>query len=201
MRKSRLAVLSVGVSLLAAGLVAPPSSAATDPTRVTINLTAIVDLVDNPNGVPVGDIARGDVITGSYTYDPKTKDMSPLVEFGAYPHNQQPYGIQLNMGSFSVETDPANVDLQITIGNDSNPDNSDSYRVTSFHNVGTEPGPGVQLISWDLIDSTGTALSNADLKKTAPVLSSWQSNLLTVQGREDAPYRILSHVTQAVKVA
>jgi hypothetical protein len=177
-----------------------PASAATDPTRVTINLTAVVVLVDNPNGVPVGSIKAGDVITGSYTYNPKTKDMSPLLEFGFYPHNQQPYGIQLHLGDFSVETDPENVDLQITIGNNSDPDNSDSYRVTSFHNVGTEPGPGVQLISWDLIDPTGTALSNAELKKTAPVLSSWQSNLLTVEGRPDAPYTILSHVTQAVKV-
>jgi hypothetical protein len=72
--------------------------------------------------------------------------------------------------------------------------------VTSFHNVGTEPGPGVQLISWDLIDPTGTALSNAALKKTAPVLSSWQFNLLDVEGREDAWYLIRAHVTQAVKV-
>ena len=153
MRKSRLAVLAVGLSLLAAGLLALPSSAATSPTRVTINLTTVVDLVDNPNGVPVGNIAPGDVIAGSYTYNPKAKDISPLVEFGAYPHNQQPYGIQLNLGSFSVETDPTYVDFQIAIGNYSN---SDSYRVTSFNNVSTEPGPGVQIISWDLIDPMGT---------------------------------------------
>jgi hypothetical protein len=79
MRKSRLAVLTVGLSLLVAGLLALPSSAATSPTRVTINLTAVVDPVDNPNGVPVGNIAPGDVIAGSYTYNPKTKDISPLV--------------------------------------------------------------------------------------------------------------------------
>jgi hypothetical protein len=83
------------------------------------------------------------------------------------------------MGSFSVETDPANVDLQITIGNNSN--DSDSYRVASFNNVGTEPGPGVQIITWDLIDPTKTALSNDALKKTAPTLSSWQFNLLDVE--------------------
>ena len=70
---SRLAVLTVGVSLLVAGLLAPPSNAAAMPEGVTINLTAVVDLVDNPNGVPLGDIAPGDVITGSYTYNPKRK--------------------------------------------------------------------------------------------------------------------------------
>jgi hypothetical protein len=73
MRKSRLAALTAGVSLLIAGLLAPPSSAAAKPESVTINLTAVVDLVDNPNGVPVGTIAPGDVITGSYTYNPKRK--------------------------------------------------------------------------------------------------------------------------------
>ena len=55
---------------------------------VTINLTAVVDLVDNPRGVLVGSIAPGDVITGSYTYNPKTKDMDPSAEVGFYPHNQ-----------------------------------------------------------------------------------------------------------------
>jgi hypothetical protein len=82
MRKSRLAVLTAGVTLLVAGLLAPPSSAATKPTSVTINLTAVVDIVDNPNGVPVGDIAPGDVITGSYTYNPKTNDINPFKQAG-----------------------------------------------------------------------------------------------------------------------
>jgi hypothetical protein len=51
MRKIRLAVLTAGLSLLVAGLLAPPSSAAAEPNSVTINLTAVVDRVDNPNGV------------------------------------------------------------------------------------------------------------------------------------------------------
>jgi len=200
MRKSRLAVLTVGVSLLVAGWLAPPSTAATNPTRVTINLTAVVDLVDNPNGVPVGSIAPRDVITGSYTYNSKTKDSNPLLEVGTYVHDRKPYGIQLNMGSFSVQTDPANIDFQIRIENNHN--GSDAYTVSSSNNVGTEPGPGVQAISWFLTDPTQTALSNTALTATPPVLSSWQqTNVLEVDGRVDAPYTILAHVTQAVKVA
>jgi hypothetical protein len=113
---------------------------------VTINLTAVVDIVDNPNGLTLGDIAPDDVITGSYTYNPQTKDADSSVEVGFYPHTQQPYGMQLDMGSFSVQTDPANVDFQITITNNQN--DSDNYQVTSFNNIGTEPGPGVQTISW-----------------------------------------------------
>ena len=96
MGKIRFTVLTAGLSLLLAGLLAPPSSAATKPTSVTINLTAVVDIVDNPNGVPVEDIAPGDVITGSYTYIPKSNDINPLKQAGDYPHNHQPYGIQLN---------------------------------------------------------------------------------------------------------
>jgi hypothetical protein len=199
MRKSRLFVLTVGVSLLASVGLLAPSSAAAKPRGVTISLTAVVDIVDNPNGLTLGDIAPGDVITGSYTYNPKTKDINPLHEFGAYPHNQSPYGIQLNMGSFSVQTDPANVDFQIAIANNLN--GSDSYSVVSFNNIGTEPGPGAGIISWGLTDPTQTALSNAALKEEAPRLSSWQSSQLEVEGRDDAFYRIRSHVTHAVKVA
>ena len=199
MRELRLFVLAMGVSLLVTGLLAPLSSAAAKPKSVTINLSAVVDLVDNPNGVPVGTIAPGDVITGSYTYNPKAKDISPGREFGAYTHNQPPYGIQLIVGSFSIETDPANVDFQIGIANNLN--GSDSYSVTSFNNIGTtEPGPGVQLISWGLTDPTGTALKNDHLQKKAPVLSSWQFNQLEIEGRPDAFYRIRAHVTQAVTV-
>jgi hypothetical protein len=200
MRKLRLFVLTMGVSLLVAGLLTPPSSAAAKPTSVTINLTAVVDLVDNPNGVPVGNIAPGYVITGSYTYNPKSEDISPLREFGAYPHNQQPYGIQLNMGSFSVETNPGNADFQIAISNDLN--GSDSYSVTSFSNVGTGDGPAeVQFISWGLSDPTGTALKKAALEKKAPVLSSWQFNQLSVEGPDGARFLIRAQVTQAVKAA
>ena len=199
MRKSRLFVLTVGVSLFASVGLLAPSSAAAKPTAVTVNLTAVVDIVDNPNGLTLGDIAPGDVITGSYTYNPQAKDADPSVEAGFYPHTQQPYGIQLDMGSFSVQTDPANVDFQITITNNLN--GSDNYQVTSFNNIGTEPGPGVQTISWHLTDPTQSALSNAALKKTPPVLSSWQSSQLDVIGRVDADYVIRSHVTQAVKAA
>jgi hypothetical protein len=103
------------------------------------------------------------------------------------------------VGSFSIETDPANVDFQIGIADNLN--GSDSYSVTSFNNVGTtEPGPGVQLISWGLTDSTGTALKNDHLQKMAPVLSSWPFNQLEIEGRPDAFYRIRAHVTQAVTV-
>lgn len=189
----------MGVSLLVTGLLTPPSSAAEKPTAMTINLTAVVDIVDNPNGLTLGDIAPGDVITGSYTYNPQTKDADSSVEVGFYPHTQQPYGIQLDLGSFSVQTEPENVDFQITITNNQN--GSDNYQVTSFNNIGTEPGPGVQTISWHLTDPTQSALSNAALKKTPPVLSSWQSSQLDVIGRVDADYVIRSHVTQAVKAA
>lgn len=194
MRKIRLAVLTTAVSLLLVGLLAPPSNAAPKPESVTINLTAVVtEVVLGRPDVPIGDIAPGSIITGSYTYNPKTKDTGQGPEIGIYRHTQSPYGIHLNMGFF-IETDPTNVLFDITVINDSN---SDSYTVTSHNNVGTEPGPGVQTITWRL---GGTALSNDQLTKDAPVLSSWDSNELIVEGREDAFYRIVSHVTQAVKV-
>jgi hypothetical protein len=88
----------------------------------------------------LGDIAPGDVITGSYTYNPQTKDADSSVEVGFYPHTQQPYGMQLDLGSFSVQTEPADADFQITITNNQN--GSDNYQVTSFNNIGTEPGRG-----------------------------------------------------------
>jgi hypothetical protein len=197
MRKLRLFVLTIGVSLLVAGLLAPLSTAAAKPKSVTINLTAVVDRVDNADGVPLGNIEPGATITGSYTYNPETKDTDQSRESGAYQHNQPPYGIQLNMGSFSVVPEPGGVDFQIGIRNDSS---SDSYSVTSFNNFTPGGGPQVDIISWGLGDSTGTALSNDQLQKKAPVLSSWQFNQLSLEGPTGARFLILVHVTQAVVV-
>jgi hypothetical protein len=195
LRKSRLAVLTVGVSLLVAGLLASPSIAAAKSTDVTIRLTAVVYDVNNPNGLPLG-IQPGEEISGSYTYNPQTKDADSRVAFGFYPHTQQPYGIQLNMGGFSVQTDAANVDFQITISNNDD-SGSDNHAVVSFNNISNEGGPGCDIIAWHLADPTHTALSNAVLKKTAPVVSSWQSSELEVTGPDEI-YRIRAHVTQAV---
>lgn len=201
MRKIRLAVLAAGLGLLLAGLLAPPSGAAAKPKSVTINLTAVVDDVVNPNGVPLGNIEPGATITGSYTYNPETKDTDPSREFGVYSHDQPPYGIQLNMGSFSLETNPGDGQFAIAIGNPSNSDNPDSYSVTTFRPVGTGDGPAeVQYITWRLNDSTGTALSNDHLQKKAPVLSSWQFNQLDIEGPEGAFFLISANVTQAVTV-
>jgi hypothetical protein len=184
MRKGRLAVLTAGVSLLVAGFLAPPSSADTD--VVTINITAVVDTVDNLPGVE-----PGNVITGSYTYDPRAKDINPLREVGAYTYNRPPYGMKLNVGDFSWQTDPENVDFQIGIVN--NYLGEDDYGVVSYNNTGA-----VDTIAWELADPTQTAVSNTDLKKTAPVLSSWPSSFFEVAGENDA-FRIRATVTQAVK--
>jgi hypothetical protein len=188
MRKGRRALVTAGVSLLVVGCLTQPSSAATDPTRVTINITAVVETFDNFPG-----IAAGDVFTGSYTYNPKATDIIPGRDNSAYIYNQQPYGMQLNLGDFSVQTDPQNVDFQISLLN--NFDGSDNYNVVSYNNTS-----GVDTIAWELADPTQTALSNADLKKTAPVLSSWPSSFFEVAGENDA-FRIRAHVTQAVKAA
>jgi hypothetical protein len=131
-------------------------------------------LVDNPFGVDLGDIAPGDVITGSYTYNSKTTDTNDFVLVGDYQYDKKKYGMQLDMGSFSTQT----VDFGIEIVNDYN--DMDNYLVGSYNIVST--GPRVEHISWQLDDPTQTAVSSDALPTTAPVLSSWERNRLVVAG-------------------
>jgi hypothetical protein len=66
---------------------------------------------------------------------------------------------------------------------ENNHNSSDATQLGAATNVGAEPAPGLQTISWFLTDSTQTAFSSVALGTTPPVLSSWQQTSVLQVGR------------------
>jgi hypothetical protein len=171
---------------------------------ITINITAQVETVDDPDNILGGAINVGDTITGTYTYDPTTADSNAAPTVGDYDHTSSPFGITVNAGGFVFRTDPSNVEFLIEIVNDhGTPTATDNYLLRSYNNLPLQNGVIVEHISWQLDDPTCTALSSDALPTIPPVLTDWQSFFgLTLEGRDPADppgsgYFIRAHVTTA----
>ena len=191
-------------AVVAASMLWPrPSPASATDAVVTINITALVALVDDPASVLGGAINVGDTITATYTYDSTTPDSNPLPTVGDYRHSSPPYGITVNAGGFVFETDPNNVDFLVEIVNDHGDPPRDNYLLRSYNNLQLSNGALVGHISWQLDDPTATAFSSEALPKVPPVLADWESIFglvlrLDGLGVPFGPeYFIRAHVTSA----
>ena len=142
-------------------------------TPIEINITAQISYIDDPCGLLNGQISVDDIITGSYIYDSATGDSNPITSVGDYWHYSSPYGIFLSAGGFSFQTDPDNVEFLVEITNKQEPPYKDHYRLMSRNNLPLYDGVYLGDISWQLDDSTCSALSSIALPTTAPVLEEW----------------------------
>jgi hypothetical protein len=169
-------------------------------TLITIEITAEADSVDDPYAHLEGNINVGDIITGTYTYESLTPDSNPSATGGRYEHFAPPSGIFLSVGGLEFKTDQTSVDFVVGIVNNSTSGGfHDGYYLISYNNLPLANGTYVGGISWELEDSTATALSNDSLPITAPFLPDWQLNFLTFGGGPDEePFGISAHVTSAV---
>lgn len=170
---------------------------------ITINIEAVVDIVEDDGNYLEGQINVGDIITGYYIYESTMADQdwlwgseSDIV--GRYHYFASPYGIFLNVGGFDFQTDLSSVVFLVGIVNDSTSGGlHDGYNVSSYNNLPLSNGISVEGIGWSLEDSSATAFSSDALPKQTPVLSQWQSkNLLRFEGSRT--FRIDAHVTSAV---
>jgi len=142
---------------------------------IEINITAEITGVDDPDGLLNGQLSVGSIISGSYIYDSDTPDSSPAPDYGRYLHYSPPYGISLSGGGFTFQTDPDNVEFLVGIAN-GYIGIEDGYLLRSYNNLPLYDNVSVGHISWQLDDSTGTALSSTALPTTPPVLEDWDGD-------------------------
>ncbi|MFA6426802.1 MAG: hypothetical protein WCW64_11585 [Phycisphaerae bacterium] len=174
------------------------SQAAPITIKITGNVTGVgVTLASVPDS-----IHAGVPFTGTYTYDSAAPDSDANPQRGVYQYNS-PYGISISLGGYEFKTAPNHVgQFEMRIINDQ-VDNGvhDYYTVFSDENVSI-PSVGfeVNYISWNLGDSTHTALSSGDLPVTAPVLTDWDYNVLAISGYDSFGHGIFikGTVTQAI---
>ena len=158
---------------------------------IIIEIEAVVDLVSDDGNYLDGQISVDDIITGYYTYS------NPAGSIGRYEHYSAPAGISLSVGGFDFETDLSNVDFLVSVAD--NYSSMDNYLLRSNNNLALSNGTAVEYISWQLDDTTATALTSDSLPTIAPILSQWQSfNHLRLEA--DRKYLVDAHVTSAVVI-
>jgi hypothetical protein len=155
---------------------------------ITINLTATVNLVQDPGNYLEGKITNGSTITGSYTYESTILDSTPDdPTVGHYWNYAQPAGVSLSLGGFEFKTDLDNVDFLVGIGNSNPGGGDDIYWFHSYNNIPLSNGASVNAIAWQLNNLAGSVFSSDALPVTTPILNQWQSNHLSVYGEEGTP--------------
>ena len=195
--RNKIVIVVVGVLLSCGGM----AQAAPITIQITGNVTSVGGYTE-----AIPDTIHADVpFTGTYTYDSLTPDSDASSQRGKYLHNS-PYGINLSLGGYEFKTAPNHVgQFKIGITND-DPTNGvhDYYSVLSDENVSNPPvGFTINYISWVLGDTTHTALSSDALPVTAPVLTDWGGNVLTISGYygpDGHGLSIYGTVTQAVLI-
>jgi len=178
-------------------LIATPlaQTAAVEPVRIAF--TARVQNVYDPIDALQDAIQVGDLVQGSFTYDPATPDADPRPGVGRYEHRRSPYGVSVAVGGLYFETDPEAVDVSITIANDEGTPPRDRYLLESHRNLRLSNGASVSRISWQLDDETRQALDDENLPTAPPDLATWQSAFgLTLEGGETVSYIIRAHILE-----
>ena len=110
--RSRIAVaLAIGLILVTTG------QALAGTKLTTISFTATVDEVADYFGNLCVDIAPGDVITGTYTFDAKADDSNSDPTVGDYWTNSGPGGITVRVGGQTASSDPDNTQFLVELVN------------------------------------------------------------------------------------
>ncbi len=166
-------------------------------TLVTIYIEGVVDSVHDYGNYLEGKVNVGDPITGYYTYDTATPDTNPSEWIGDYWHYSPPAGILLTTGGFEFETDPGHVQFLLSVGNAGGPYSMDNYLVRSYGNLPLSNGVALSTISWQLDDSTGTALDSDAIPMGPPDLTEWEV-YPSLCLEADRMYVVRGHITQAI---
>ncbi|MBL7153308.1 MAG: PEP-CTERM sorting domain-containing protein [Phycisphaerae bacterium] len=138
---------------------------------VRIGIEGEVSYVDGYSPLLNDLFTVGDPVSGEYVYEADPGPGNTKSGVRDYWFRSGPYGINLTVGDFTIQSDPDNLEFLIEILNDWR--GEDAYGVRSYNNLPLSTGLAVDMINWQLLDYSGTALSGTSLLSEAPVLSDW----------------------------
>lgn len=184
MKKANFALLAF---LTLPMLFAPLINTASAVNEISFYFTAhVVKLID-PDDLLGGAISVNDTVTGVLTYDLDTPAdiVTPYSAF--YQHDIPPYGIVATVNGLIFQTNFTDVDFHVNVVNDHTghpPPYPDGIVFHSYNNIFPimlddlyEPPPPPTLtdhhISWQIDNSSGTAISTLDLP-TSFDLALWE---------------------------
>jgi len=167
---------------------------------ITIALTGQVYMIEDSQHIFGGQIHYNDTITGTYTYDTSTPD-SELSDpsIGAYWFYSTPCGVSFTVDGFNFRTDPDNVLFSVGVGN--NEPLWDIYSICSRNNLPLSNGVLVDMINWQLTDSSRSAFSSDALPTTAPNLANFDMDYgLSIYSGGDNEFLLRADVISATVV-
>ncbi len=156
----------------------------------------VITSLDDPASLLDASVTNGAPIEGFYLFDSNVPAPDPGATVGDYWYTNRAYGIFIKIGPTFFRTNPRQVSFLIEVID--RPD-SDHYLLRSHNNLCSEP-LFVESISWQLDDSTGTALQDAALLLTPPDLDDFTSVFgLNISGG-DMPYSIRGMIQSIAEV-
>ncbi len=142
--------------------------------NVTMEFTASVTTVYDPDNALGGAIAVDDTLTGRVTYNLLALDLDADPDSGEYRDYSLPSGIFASCNGITFKTDPDNIEVITAIENDFTGGSTKDWAWTSSTNnlfsFQTAPGPDNILIYFT--DTSGTAITS-DIRPASYDLDAW----------------------------
>jgi hypothetical protein len=146
---------------------------------ITIRVTGTVSEIMDWANVLGGAVRPEMPFTGEYTYDTQAVDESPDATVGRFVNRVAPSAMKILVGGFTFESDPANRFISLEVVDR---DRQDNYGVRSYNNLPVS-GLYVGMVTWQLDDPSGQAITGDAMPLTAPLLSQWTSMFgLNIEG-------------------
>jgi len=132
--------------------------------------------------IPSGALNVGDIMCGTYTYDSSNPDVDPGYpwdDFKTYRYAHPPSGIMLQIGDFTFQSDPEDVQVTMTIIDNRDTHIGDTFDRIDFVSTGNLPlldGASVVNISLLFVAFSfegNNPLSSSALPLNAPTLNEW----------------------------
>jgi hypothetical protein len=161
--------------------------------EIALEIQGSVFEVDDANGVLGASV--GDLFTGVIAYDAEA-DNAGEVDSAIYRFSSARSKISIEINGILFETEPTAIDMLIGVVDRA----SDTlvYQSTRNRCIGC---PGVEFISWQLDDSTGTALTDAALPLDPPDLSRFTQQVgLSIDGGGLGGFTLRGEVATVVEL-
>ena len=188
--------------VLFSGLCAASASA----SIVTVNLTAHITGVSDQNGVFYGQIATGQPVTATYSYDTNTANQG-FAQVGQYQPLTPPAKITVTVGAFTFQTNSTSPTLtgssqfQINVQPSSSGGTSSFALNSSSVQSINAPWATVAAINLLLVDATGQWPSSIALPTNAPTQNFSTGAVpsqLQIQGAVQDGFQVTAQIDSAV---
>ncbi len=143
---------------------------------IVIDIQGMITTSDHGGLFP--GIGVGDTFSGRYVYRMGAADDSTVGDVGRYYFRSPGFGVDVEIEGYRFSADYSSPEFMIEVVNRS----TDNYLIRSRNNMATN-GQGVERITWQLDDNSGTALSTDALPLTPPDLSRYTQPFgFTIEG-------------------